>query len=91
LDSIAGCGSLWTFLSFRRGRGGTVAGGRVIADWPGLRTERLYQGRDLYPTADLRGVLKGVLVDQFGLGQKTLAEAIFPDTARITPMKGLVA
>src|SRR5271165_3973465 len=36
----------------RRGRGGTVAGGRVIADWPGLRTERLYQSRDLYPTPD---------------------------------------
>ncbi len=78
-----------TFLSFRRGRGGAVASGRVIADWPGLRTERLYQGWDLYPTADLRGVLKGVLVDQFGLTRKTLAEAIFPDSARITPMKGL--
>jgi uncharacterized protein (DUF1501 family) len=36
-------------------------------------------------------VLKGVLADQFGLSGQTLAERIFPDTAPIAPMKGLVA
>jgi uncharacterized protein (DUF1501 family) len=71
--------------------GGALAGGRVIADWPGLKPERLYEGRDLTPTTDLRGVLKGVLADQFGLAPKILAEAIFPDTASIAPMKGLIA
>jgi uncharacterized protein (DUF1501 family) len=71
--------------------GGAVAGGRVIADWPGLKPERLYQGRDLNPTTDLRGVLKGVLGDQFGLTAKTLAEVIFPDSAAIRPMTGLAA
>ena len=30
--------------------GGALAGGRVIADWPTLKAERLYEGRDLYPT-----------------------------------------
>jgi uncharacterized protein (DUF1501 family) len=39
--------------------GGAVAGGRVIADWPGLSSRALYQGRDLAPTLDLRSVLKG--------------------------------
>jgi uncharacterized protein (DUF1501 family) len=71
--------------------GGAVAGGRVIADWPGLKPERLYQGRDLDPTTDLRGLLKGVLADEFGLTAKTLAEVIFPDSAAIRPMTGLVA
>jgi uncharacterized protein (DUF1501 family) len=71
--------------------GGALAGGRVIADWPALKPERLYQGRDLYPTADLRAVLKGVLADQFGLSAKALAEAVFPDSAAIAPLKGLVA
>jgi len=71
--------------------GGALAGGRVIADWPSLKTERLYERRDLYPTADLRGVLKGVLADQFGLAPKTLAEVIFPDSAGVAPTKGLVA
>src|SRR5208283_1860636 len=56
--------------------GGALAGGRVIADWPGLKAARLYEGRDLNPTADLRGVLKGVLADQFGLTPKTPAETI---------------
>ena len=30
--------------------GGAVAGGRVIADWPGLSCRALYQNRDLQPT-----------------------------------------
>jgi uncharacterized protein (DUF1501 family) len=71
--------------------GGALAGGRVIADWPGLKAERLYEGRDLFPTADLRGVLKGVLADQFDLTPNALAEVVFPDSASIAPMKGLLA
>ncbi len=71
--------------------GGALAGGRVVADWPGLRPERLYEGRDLAPTSDLRGVLKGLLADQFGLLPKTLADSIFPDSAGVAPVKGLVA
>ncbi|MEA2890547.1 MAG: hypothetical protein QOI05_1340 [Bradyrhizobium sp.] len=30
--------------------GGAVNGGRVIADWPGLKRAALYEGRDLAPT-----------------------------------------
>ncbi len=62
----------------------------MIADWPGLKAARLYEGRDLNPTADLRGVLKGVLADQFGLTPKTLGEIIFPGSAAVAPIKGLV-
>jgi uncharacterized protein (DUF1501 family) len=71
--------------------GGAVAGGRIVADWPGLKPEHLYQGRDLSPTTDLRSVLKGALADQFGLSERTLAEVVFPDSAKIAPTKGLVA
>ena len=46
--------------------GGAVKGGRVLADWPGLRDAALYEGRDLAPTRDLRAVLKGVLRDHLG-------------------------
>ncbi len=52
---------------------------------------RPYQGRHLAPTTDLRGVLKGVLADQFGLSQTTLAEVIFPDSAGVAPTPGLIA
>jgi len=70
--------------------GGAVQGGRVIADWPGLKLANLYEGRDLKPTTDLRSVIKGVLQDQFGLSDRTLAETVFPDSASARPMKGLV-
>ena len=41
--------------------GGALKGGRVIADWPGLKPADLFEGRDLKPTVDLRAVLKGLL------------------------------
>jgi len=71
--------------------GGAVKGGRVISDWPGLRIASLYQGRDLAPTTDLRAVMKGLLHDQFGLAERVLAETVFPDSAPVRPMQGLVA
>ena len=70
--------------------GGALKGGRVIADWPGLRTEQLYEKRDLMPTADLRAVLKGLLADQFGLSDTVLRDRIFPETASLKPMRGLL-
>ena len=71
--------------------GGAVKGGRVISDWPGLKYANLYQGRDLAPTTDLRAVMKGLLHDQFGLAERVLAETVFPDSAPVKPMQGLVA
>ncbi|WP_400766759.1 DUF1501 domain-containing protein [Methylosinus sporium] len=71
--------------------GGAVRGARVIADWPGLKTSRLYQERDLAPTHDLRAVLKGLLTEQFDLSAQALAEKAFPDSASVAPMKGLIA
>lgn len=70
--------------------GGAVKGGRVISDWPGLKPASLYQGRDLAPTTDLRAVIKGVLHDHLGLAERVLAETVFPDSAPVKPMKGLV-
>jgi uncharacterized protein (DUF1501 family) len=70
--------------------GGAVKGGRVISDWPGLTPASLYQGRDLAPTADLRAVFKGVLHDHLGLAERVLADTVFPDSAPVKAMKGLV-
>ena len=64
----------------------------MIADWPGLKPERAFtRAATSTRPSDLRGVLKGLLADQFGLSPKTLAGAIFPDSGAIAPMKGLVA
>jgi len=70
--------------------GGAVAGGRVVADWPGLKQAQLYQGRDLAPTTDLRAVLKGVLADQLGLSAQALGGRVFPDSSHVASLGGLV-
>jgi uncharacterized protein (DUF1501 family) len=70
--------------------GGGVKGGRVIADWPGLKAANLHENRDLRPTTDLRAVMKGVLAQHLGLGAGVLAERIFPGSGLIKPMDGLV-
>lgn len=71
--------------------GGAVKGGRMIADWPGLKDADLYEQRDLKPTLDLRAVLKGVLRDHLGLDAATLGTHIFPESLAIAPLDGLVA
>ena len=71
--------------------GGAMKGGRVIADWPGLKVANLYENRDLKPTTDLRGVIKGVLRDHLGLGERVLAESVFPDSGACKPVKDLIA
>ncbi|MBZ9708753.1 DUF1501 domain-containing protein [Mesorhizobium sp. ESP7-2] len=71
--------------------GGAIKGGRVIADWPGLKPAQLYQQRDLAPTSDVRAVLKGLLADQFGLSAAVLGEKVFPDSGAVKPMMNLIA
>ena len=70
--------------------GGAVKGGRVVADWPGLGANQLFKGRDLAATTDLRAVLKGVLRDHFGLSESILAQAVFPDSAGVRPLDGVI-
>jgi uncharacterized protein (DUF1501 family) len=67
--------------------GGAVAGGRVVADWPGLATRDLHENRDLRATTDLRAIIKGVLADRFALGEAALEESVFPDSATIPPLE----
>ena len=69
--------------------GGAVQGGRVLADWPGLKAGALYEGRDLRPTTDLRAVLLGVTSAQFAVDPARLAPALFPGAA-VVPVNGLV-
>ena len=70
--------------------GGAVAGGKVIADWPGLGKQALYQGRDLQPTLDLRSVFKGVLTAHLHASEADLDRSVFPDSARVKPLGGLI-
>jgi uncharacterized protein (DUF1501 family) len=70
--------------------GGALKGGRVIADWPGLKSADLYENRDLKPTTDLRSVIKGVLKDHLRADDRMLAQNVFPGSDAVKPMTGLL-
>jgi uncharacterized protein (DUF1501 family) len=70
--------------------GGAVNGGRVIADWPGLSRANLLENRDLKPTRDLRGVMKGILHDHLGVATAALESKVFPNSASAPAFPGLL-
>jgi uncharacterized protein (DUF1501 family) len=70
--------------------GGALKGGRVIADWPGLKGAQLQDGRDLKPTTDLRAVIKGLLHDHLRVDERALTAKVFPDSGAAKPMTGLL-
>jgi uncharacterized protein (DUF1501 family) len=70
--------------------GGAVKGGRVIADWPGLASHNLYQGRDLQATLDLRSAFKGVLATHLGVTESVLEGSVFANSQSARPMTDLV-
>jgi len=69
--------------------GGTVRGGRVLADWPGLAQRDLYQSRDLRPTQSTEAVLASAVSAHFGLDPQLAMTRLFPGrTAK--PVDGLL-
>nr|WP_196482439.1 DUF1501 domain-containing protein [Burkholderia pseudomultivorans] len=70
--------------------GGAVAGGRVVADWPGLRPGDLYEGRDLKPTASLDALIAGAAAESLRLDPGRTASVLFADSGAPRPMTGLI-
>ena len=64
--------------------------GQVLADWPGLGKEKLFEGRDLRPTLDTRQILKGILAHQYDLSPQVLNEEVFPDSGAISALSNLM-
>jgi uncharacterized protein (DUF1501 family) len=71
--------------------GGALKGGRVVADWPGLKDADLRDNRDLRPTTDLRAVLKGLTEEHLCADAGKLETAVFPDSGDVKPLRGLLA
>ena len=63
--------------------GGSVNGGKVFGDWPGLADKSLYQGRDLRVTTDFRNVMADALRGHMGAD---LPRDFFPNYALPKPM-----
>ena len=70
--------------------GGAVQGGQVKAEWVGLSSGVLKDGRDQPAKTDLRALFKGVLADHMDVPGAALESAVFPDSASAVPIKGLI-
>ncbi|HKS26854.1 MAG TPA: DUF1501 domain-containing protein [Pyrinomonadaceae bacterium] len=55
--------------------GNSVRGGRVYGEWPGLKAEKLYEGRDLALTTDFRDVFGEIAAKHLGNANP---QAVFP-------------
>jgi len=78
-----GTGSLAMLL------GGTVSGGRIVSDWPGLAPAQLYEGRDLKPTQSLDTLLGSAIAAHFALDPAAALPRLFPGAAA-RPLEGLI-
>jgi uncharacterized protein (DUF1501 family) len=70
--------------------GGAVAGGRVVADWPGLGAGALYEGRDLKPTMGLDALITSAVAQHYGLEMARTGRALFPNSVGMRPAAGLI-
>jgi len=70
--------------------GGGVKGGRVVADWPGLRSADLLDGRDLKPTIALENFVAGAVAAHFGLDPALVARTLYPAIAGVKPLGNLL-
>jgi uncharacterized protein (DUF1501 family) len=71
--------------------GGAVAGGKVVADWPGLDQSALYEGRDLRPTTDLDALIGTALAQHYGLDGARTMSTLFPEARGSVLRQQLVA
>jgi uncharacterized protein (DUF1501 family) len=70
--------------------GGAVAGGRVLADWPGLAPSALHEGRDLRPTLDLDTLIASAVSQHYRLDLARSARTLFPNIAAGRGVEGLI-
>jgi uncharacterized protein (DUF1501 family) len=70
--------------------GGGLKRGGIVGDWPGLADRALFENRDTAPTLDVRGLFKGVLADHMGVDRALLEKTVFPDSADVKAVTGLV-
>ncbi|MFI4964881.1 MAG: DUF1501 domain-containing protein [Caulobacterales bacterium] len=70
--------------------GGALKPGGIVGDWPTLKQQALFENRDVAPALDMRGLFKGVLAEHMGLDRAALDNAVFPESAAVRPVAGLV-
>ncbi|AAZ28269.1 DUF1501 domain-containing protein [Colwellia psychrerythraea] len=63
--------------------GGSVNGGKVLGNWPGLKNNQLFEQRDLMPTSNTFSWLATVVSQQWSLSDNQL-KAVFPHVDKRT-------
>lgn len=69
-------------------RGGQVNGGRVVADWPGLASGALFDGRDLRPAMDINALIAGATAQTFVLDPGRVATTLLSSEGVLQPVEG---
>ncbi|MEO5865886.1 MAG: DUF1501 domain-containing protein [Sphingomonas sp.] len=69
--------------------GGSIKGGRVLADWPGLNQTVLFENRDLKPTTQLDAFIGGAVAGHFGVDPRRAMATLFPDSQGGAVVAGL--
>ncbi len=70
--------------------GGGLKRGDIIGDWPTLKATSLFENRDVAPSLDMRALFKGVLAEQLGVEARALDGVVFPESAAVKCVRGLV-
>jgi uncharacterized protein (DUF1501 family) len=60
--------------------GGAFMGGKIIADWPGLAPNNLYQNRDLMPTNNIFALIASLLSQGFAIDIAKIQKQVFTET-----------
>jgi uncharacterized protein (DUF1501 family) len=69
--------------------GNSVRGGKIYGDWPGLKSDQLYEGRDLALTTDFRDVFGEIATRHLGTSN---LQQVFPGyTSDKSKFKGFLA
>ena len=71
--------------------GGAIKRGGIIGDWPTLGSGKLFENRDTAPTVDMRSLFKGVLAQHLAVDRRALDALVFPDSAMVRSLDGLIA
>ena len=59
--------------------GGLLKKSQVYSDWPGIKKNELFEGRDLNSTLDSRAVYCAAMSACFNVDFKILNKEVFPD------------
>lgn len=70
--------------------GGALKPGGLVGDWPTLKRQALFEDRDVYPATDLRALEKALLAEHMGVDRRALDTLVFPESAGVKPLSGLV-